>query len=151
MIWNLVCWFGIFFLALLWAINLVISLNGDSESIYLAILITLTVSLLTYVNVLGTLNAKYILFDEGIKSGQMKNKEYTDVIPWHCIREISLREHRRSSSIVIIFYEPIHMRFGLWYAEEDDVILNTNSHKLSNECLLKEIELYKQIMFTRNG
>lgn len=135
---------GLYILAVQWLLNLVFDNNFEYSYVYISALVLAILSLSFYVIFRNLLYANYELNDLGIKSGQLKNKEYGNIVPWSCIASIELKWVKRQYVIKVVLKKPLRMRFAFGYAIENEFVLDVTAQTHSPEFLYNELMFFKQ-------
>ncbi|MGF1753639.1 hypothetical protein L4C33_08590 [Vibrio makurazakiensis] len=136
-----------------WAANLLVDGKFAYGYVVLSLLCLAVASFLCYENVRRVTCSDYELNDLGIKSGQVKNKEYGDIVPWSYIKTIEIKKYNRSNRyyIEITLNKPLKMRFMFGFAYESDFIFSTVAQQQSTHYLYEELLFFKQQVETSNG
>ncbi|PNH91665.1 hypothetical protein C1O24_21080 [Vibrio diazotrophicus] len=135
---------GSYILAVQWLLNLAFDHNFEYGYVYISALVLALLSLLFYMFFRKLLYINYELNDLGIKSGQLKNKEYGNIVPWSCIASIELKWVKRQYVIKVILKKPLRMRFAFGYAIENEFTLDVTTQMHSPEFLYNELMFFKQ-------
>jgi hypothetical protein len=99
-----------------------------------------------YLNTRGLFQADYELNDLGIKTGQFRNREYGDLVPWSYIEAMKLKRYPGCYVyyVVVKLRKPLKMKFMFTHQIESELELNILAHSPSAQYLYDELSLFKQ-------